>query len=687
MKYVLFVMFCILIGSQANAQVNREFKRLYKNGRVYQESKKIQLLRTATFKKTTYYDNGDVMLEEQWANNKRNGVTKVYLKNNQLLKEMTFRDDYMVNYVAYKNNQVYTKISADRAIIINKGRAISARWDKYYETRGVNRILAFDKKTLVDWMLKWTIPEQATQIFEDLASQYDSLSGSSGGSGGNDMLTCGGSTGLIDDLGVNFQSLGGRGKQSRVDVNSIAGGRNTKQSKQTALQVAGNIVTTCASNTKSKIGGANNVGGFNTQRNAGIKQAQNTLTNFINSCDSNRSGSDMFAIDTTFGFKSLQVLEEVLATDAAGATVVDATIVDGVVLDATALEVTAIEGIAGSTESAAVASRIGGFILTDVAVAATAVTVAAVVGYAVGTVINESVVGKALTEFIANAQESNDAELQKAVADAAAAQAKAETDRKKAENDAKQNAETNPQTDDSKATMPLPDGLGGGSACERAASFKAYCDSTNWRDLKCENFIRMTKGCKGNVTQMYVAGDGNVMDVGCPSDGDNDAIRAQIECKKKGMIGQPVPGESLCRSGNVDRTGIPNRDAGRIDPPREEFRDVFANTSINVFSNGDINATLNSSKPTLIVFMDPDCSACKEFVKTLKDSSMSNAFSTTNVQVIDATQSPELLQQYKIRYYPSYFVTKGGKKTPVTIGAMKPTDLKKFIANSVDNLK
>ncbi|MES2764791.1 MAG: thioredoxin domain-containing protein [Bacteroidota bacterium] len=702
MKYICIILLSFFVAHSSYAQPKGEFKKLYKNGRVYQESKKLQVLKGLGFTLNTYYDNGEIMRQEEWANGKRNGLTKIFLKNNQLVKEARFRDDYLLEYTAFKNNQPYTKISADRRTIINKGRLITPRWDKYYEMRGSNRLLVFDKKQLVDWMSGWMIPEEVTQIMEDLATYYDSQTKAGGA---DDMVTCGGSTSIMNDLGADMTSLGSGAGSGKTTSRTSMGSSQQNNKRTTALEAVGAIANTCAGTSKANLaGGSGGIAGMNASRNKKVNKARATMANAIAECQSgNRGGNGMFAMDIGGIFKGAAFVEEMILAEAAeagtmvttaveateGAAIIDATIVDGLATGATT------ETAAASVARGAAVNAVRGFILADVAVAATGVTVAAGVGWAIGTWFNETAAGKALTAAIAEAQESGDAALQKAIADAAAAQAAAEEKRAKEENakkeEDKKKEDDKTKTGGSTPKTPLPDGIGSGDPCERMKAFNRYCESTDWKDMRCENFVRLVNGCKGNITQMYVAGDGNVMDVGCPGGGTDQEKRAQqaaIDCQKRGMISQPGgDGISPCRSGNIDRA-IPGGNNPLVtDPVRGEFSDAFSNTAVKVISANELGAALNSAKPTMIVFMDPDCSSCKDFNRTLKDPSMAASYAGMDVRVVDASQSPDLLQQYNIQYFPSYFVAKSGKKTDMSIGAMKPADLKKFMTDNTNGMK
>lgn len=100
------------------------------------------------------------------------------------------------------------------------------------------------------------------------------------------------------------------------------------------------------------------------------------------------------------------------------------------------------------------------------------------------------------------------------------------------------------------ASYPSPDGTGS-SCAERKARwqrFKEYCARSNWREFRCEQFIRLVNGC-ADITQILPGPDGDATCRAKPTEEEQRRYAAERDCQKRGMIAIPDDsGRSLCRA-------------------------------------------------------------------------------------------------------------------------------------------
>ena len=101
----IMVLFFFFEYTDSFAQ-DKEFKSLYKDGKVYREGKLIKGYCGVVLQETIYDGNGNKIRRTEWKNKKRCGMTTIY-KSNLPFKEIKFKDDLMVSYVAYKNGLIY----------------------------------------------------------------------------------------------------------------------------------------------------------------------------------------------------------------------------------------------------------------------------------------------------------------------------------------------------------------------------------------------------------------------------------------------------------------------------------------------------------------------------------------------------------------------------------------------------
>ena len=60
------------------------------------------------------------------------------------MKEIKFKNNLIESYTAYLNGTVYSQISEDRKIIINKGKQVNIKWKRFYTKVG-KKLLIFTK--------------------------------------------------------------------------------------------------------------------------------------------------------------------------------------------------------------------------------------------------------------------------------------------------------------------------------------------------------------------------------------------------------------------------------------------------------------------------------------------------------------------------------------------------------------
>jgi antitoxin component YwqK of YwqJK toxin-antitoxin module len=669
---ISIIVFCLSIQLLQAGEI-KEFTKKFKNGKTYIQSKKIQGILNG-FIVTTYYDNDKLMKTEEWRNNKRNGITKVYNKDGSLLKEIKFVDNYVLEYKAYKNGSVETQISEDRTIIVNKGRKITADWDKYYELWNGNFIAYFDKMALVHFLLNYVLPEEATEIFSDITDFFKSAPGA-GQNGMDDMMTCGGSTSLFKDNNIDLLTSVRNSSRSNNGINTQPSGKGKIDSKASTIQ--NNVLSmlnTCSDNIRenSSVGGRG--GNLNQTRTSDINNANRQIEQMISECESRRSSNNMFAVSPAelMGLRAEFAAAEELLANAPTVIKNVGTVAgeSGGVFAEKTVEGVALHAAEGSAVRTATGNVFRGFITAGTASTIAGVTTAAVVGWTIGTAINDSFIGKAITQAVAKWQESNDSELNQASKEA-----------QETHQESEQRATNNSSSSTPSASMPTTDDIGNGDVCQRMENFKNYCNHTQWKDLRCEEFIRFNKKCAGDIRQIYVNPEGgSLMNTGCKLGGDPAALR-EAECKRKGMIARPGGNEpgGICANKKVEPV-MGGPDQRVINPTRGDFSiPSVSGVNIELADDGDEASLLSSTKPTLVIFADPDCGFCNEMTKTLTSKSVSTSLSAYDVKFVDVNMSPKLAQKFGVEIVPSYFVAKSGKKSTLQAGAMDEKSMTNYL--------
>lgn len=105
-----------------------------------------------------------------------------------------------------------------------------------------------------------------------------------------------------------------------------------------------------------------------------------------------------------------------------------------------------------------------------------------------------------------------------------------------------------------KPGYPAPEGTG--STCaERQARwerFKTHCARSNWREFRCEQFLRLVNGCV-DVTTILPTPDGDATCTGRTTEEERRRAAAARDCAKRSMIAMPGDdGVMTCRSDLTD---------------------------------------------------------------------------------------------------------------------------------------
>jgi len=635
-------LFFICTGGMAQL---REFNINYRITGPYRVAKFITTACGQVLQEKTFDDAGNLARQEEWINGKRCGTTKVYYQN-KLLKEIVFKDNLIVSYTAYLNNVVFTKISSSRGVIINKGRQVQLPWKRYYIKAAQGKIIVLTKSELIDAMRYFMLPEEITQSMEDLSK----LAGLTPVPEGNAVLACGGNTKEIADANPSFGSTD-PAKKKAVDDLSAEMGQSCAAATGTSLTEPMNNLTGDAA------------------RQGRIEKAGSALDKMIANCGgSNLNSGGMISMDPSGGVVSeaaMQALYRVaVSTTVSAAERAAAKAAANEMLfflaDAAIVSWSTYTVGAGTGGGAIL---LGGFALPEILVAAAAIA----------TVVSTVVV----------VVEVYDAVTTTPATGGAAGESETGTSTSGTSGTTTSTGGSAGGTPD--ASTPIP-GMESENSCDRLKSFKKYCDNNGWRDMRCQDAARLLSGCKGDIREMMVAPDGDLSSIGCPSPLSAEEI-ARLKCKAQGMIARPEPGGSVCRSNAKFNGSIPNpaNDPTIINPTRGDFRVSFGGTNIKVVNSGVelTSRLLNTNRPTMVVFMNPDCGACQDFIGALKSKEVESAATGADIVVIDASANAEVLMQNNIRAFPSYFMLKDGVKSVLTKGAMNALQT----ANYLNKLK
>lgn len=512
---------------------------MHTNGQIKQIVERAKVDGVYGFRQSEFYADGKLYREMTWARGVLEGDAKVYLPNNILQKEVRFRRGLMVSYKGYKDGHVETEITADRRSFVHRGRKITPHWDKYYELLPKRKLIGYSVRGLVDNLLLSRMPEDVVQVMADLNTFADQHTGGAI-SNANDIVSCGnGRAEIVDDLGLQPEQSGAAISRGSAGLKAPEAGTIMRSNERVAAALT-NITSPCTGelSTSPRVGGP-------SVRDSQIGQAEQVLDQAIASCNNSLpDSSDLVAngpaIGPGAGFISTKFTEAMAAIEAAQtAAVADTSITTAI--DIVIVDGTAIEGPSLLTTSSM------GFASLTVLTTATAVVTAFGLGWVAGTFINNTFINPAPAADPAPA-----AEPQKSVRQSAS----------------KPRAINNQMR--ASVGQPNPEG-DSRNKCDAMASFKAFCEKTRWIPARCAAFIGLITNCRTDVTRIQVTShEGDIFDVACPNQG-SEQILNDIECKQKGMIGQPAPGESsLCGPKTGINKQLPNeRHPGAIDPVRD----------------------------------------------------------------------------------------------------------------------
>lgn len=646
------IVVAILFSLSVQAQ-DKEFAIAYKNGKPYRVGKIIMGSCGSVLQETTYDANGNIVRQEEWQNGKRCGASKVFI-NNKLAKQVKFKKDLMVAYTSYMNDNIYTQISEDRKLIVNKGKKVIVNWRKFYLKHGSNRLAIFEPRQMIDFMSISMLPEAIAQAIADISEMYE------GGNkvGDNAVLNCGGKTSVINDANADFKSTDSRKRKEAGDVTDM-------------------INSSCAANSGSSLTGSFNGVTGNYAERGRIDKARGAIDKMIQGCNSGSSVSSGGLVSIS-GFEGVATLIDLVydLAQSGEAIAAETAFESAPTLVTSTGEITGSAVASGTGAAAGGSSSTAGAEVTQIIVrAGSAATTGEAVAAGVSSVPAGTLAIAVTGSFLAGVG------IGMAVTAVSDAIGRAIDNHFNKEN-------------------PPASGVGGGSGgangggvkrpdpnndaggCDRLKSFKKYCDNNGWQDMKCQDAARLISGCVGDIREMYVAGDGNVSGVGCPSAVSPEEI-ARMECKAKGMVAMPVPGGSVCRSKGKFDGAIPNPglDPRIINPTRGDFRTSFDKTSVKVVGSGIEleNVLKNAKRPIMVVFMDPDCPSCQTFTQSLKSTEVATATNNVDVLVVDASALPEVMVQNNISAFPSYFILRDGKKSTMTIGTMTGVETANFM--------
>lgn len=672
--YKLLYPFLFFFSSISLHAQDKEYTIKFPNGQIYRQGKFITNLSCGkVLQQTTYDSKGRVNRREEWQNGVRCGSTKVYV-NDVLIKDIVYKNGLLESYVSYVAGKVNCQISADRKTIINQGKLVNIKWSKFYHVIDDRKFMFFDKKSFVDVFRQLMLPEDIAQTLADISALYDGkdVPGKNAVVGG-----CGNSVAVIDDLGANYKSSDPGEKQKSADA-------------------AAEVLNACSSSRNADLTAPFDGKTGDAARKGRIDKARSAMDKMIANCGSNGSNLTSGGLVSLTGWEETTAVDIVIDAATSGEAVVEMDVA-AAGFESTAgaglhtslptklaklAEVTQkiarpVIGAAGEATGSAAAAEGAAGATTAVAGTTTAVMGAAVI---VGVVTAGALIYGGVKLFEAyKDKEAGDAVGAQAEADLKAMR-ESEKAKEKAGNEAKN---TNPPPKrGGGASTPLPSGMDSENGCERLKRFKQYCESNDWKTSDCEEAARLFGKCGGDLTEMYVAGDGNISNVGCPQTMSPEDI-AKKECTRKGMFALTTPGGTLCKTkGSIDGVLPPVVDPNIVNPTRGDFSTVFNNTTVKVMgSSAELSSNLKSStKKTMVVFMDPDCPSCKTMSYTLKSPEVQRASSNVNILVIDGTLAPEVIRDYKISAYPSTMLISNGKVSPMAIGSMSPKETVNFIS-------
>jgi hypothetical protein len=654
-----------------------------------------------------YYENGALMADEQWLDSLHHGNARYYLPNGSLSKEITFNKNFIKAYTAYVNGVVYTKISADRTEVVNKGRRLNLAFDKYYEVNYDGYVQVFTRRQVIDFLSNVMMPEEVTEL---MAAKFDASMKNL--PAGSDLLGCTAGTSGFNDHGVDLASFNA---SSQSKNNRPAGGIAAVGSSS-QMQVG-----TLINDAQGQCSGGGSGGGrpgstsgvrptYSSQEQAARQKAQAMISNCQSQTSADKKnqmiGIDSKDVQTGIGYAAGAASAAIRFTKMAGTYMVQSA--------STEIQLAEILAEAGIPQSAGFVAEAGEVMVAAATTPVAEVVAAGAAGYSLGTLLNKAFAEKLIQNSGAMAKATTseyEAEQTKLAADAQKKKEAQDAAAKKAADaqgasptpganppagntppggtPAKDNAQgTPPATTDPAPTTPPTKAPGVSTPnpeatdpCQAMQNFFNQCERSAWKEYRCAEFVRMINGCNGDVTVINPAPDGSELAaVGCKS-GNASAVARALDCKKKGMIQLTTPEGQGCGHGQpaLNKGMLPDRNGNVTDPTRNPMGALFQNRNVGQLNAASLQTRLASAKPLLVVFYDPSCNSCQQHLNTVLGSDMTSSLQGMDIAVVDVSENPSLATKYNISIVPTSFRSTNGSLGQRAEGAMSAADLKSYL--------
>ncbi len=648
MKFIFISIILIVNAYNILSQCDHPYVIRYKNGKIREECSKNQIGRgvgsLTVYKLVKYWPNGRIRSEENFKDNFRNGSAKVYSNEGRLVRDILFVNGVVANYRELKDGRVVTQISALGDTIIYKGKLININWNTYYELLPNGKILVMNKTGAIGLMLHLLPPDLITGLLAEFQKDFDAkLNGRNDPS--KDMINCNGRISKFNDRNVD-QKL----QKSTSD-------RTANSARDRALY-AEIINIGCST---GSLGGPGH-----SSYDEVVNNAKQKLAGFIEACKNAKAfdkkkmisnpGSSAVDVDQfdpmNFYNRATDRIKEVVQNEAeliasygvirGRSLLVDppddpdiATIPEGAPVDTDPTDLDDLYVDPPSKLEKSALLKIGGKIASGLkSIAKKAEPIAALV--LAGDLFNEH----------ESFQKYRDDQKQKDPDAGGGTIAGAveyfsnffETD----PNESEPKNSSPPNSSSPGAGKPNPEG---GDVCASMAFTLKMCNQQKWLAPKCITMARFLGGCKGDIRRVQVGPDGDIMSFGCPRNQSKETA-AEIDCKKRGLVSMPNPlGGLNCGSKNsLNKAEIiwGNKNNPNVTDPPRSGNDFNNNSSVQMATIATMKSISNSPKNSMIVFIDPACNACNQFVRLLKDPAISRSLNTTELYFVNVNEEPEL---------------------------------------------
>lgn len=594
--------------------------------------------------------NGRLVSEILWYNGRRCGTARIYDRG-VIAKIVEFYFGIVLSYKSFRNGVVVTEISKDRSRIVSQGRLLTPNWDKAYIPVSNSKLMLLKRNEIIDILSLFALPEEVGSFLEGMnAAAENSIRGD------RSFFTCGQSISSLKDVETDLKS----GVQSK---------------KSQAMGSIRDKVNNCTSNLGTmNSGGLSGSAGFN-ERKSRIDQANTNIDKMVSSCaDSERNSlisdpeDDVWQQARPYIGPAMQGLKAAARSEVTQVVLREGGIIRNAEVAVNGARVLYLGGEAVVTTvgaPAAAATSIG--LLPALGVVAAAAGIGLVVDFVVEAVID-------------NHFDKEDEALNAAT----------EEEMMKIRSGTKQGEHSEP------TKVPIPGESDGGSKCDRLNRLKDRCNANGWMSWDCQEALNFFGGrCTAYDPKEVMTSENGDFSGGNCSDF-KAADKAKMECKKLGMFAIPgnkggfscIPAVPV-----VDLPSLLHTD-WYINPMpvdaysflRGSVGEIFSQRpgviAYDEISSSKLNEIIRlAKKPTMVVFMDPDCPACKSFSNSIMSKQVADILSKgIEIIVVDAAANPELISSFDVLGYPSYFLKKAsGTFTPMSIGATSPDDLVKYL--------